>query len=195
MPKYADISDNDIRTALRRPDSFGYVGSNEELFTTWSLGPVVLTRDSNLLDRSNYKALVTHLGTLPHLDADWDMIEASHWGVGWVKHLSFRAVEKDGEPTEIFKEIQTWFAALSEYPVADDADFSEREHEATLQNIEDVGRQLVSDKAEGSDWVVEAYRWFDEHNQGAVESRDCNGGYPSDAEMKECLEALGYLRE
>ena len=64
--------------------------------------------------------------------------------------------------------------------------------DATLENIKQCGKSFVVDNApEG--WEGECFSWFYENNQGAVESRDDQGGYPSDDEMKACLAALGYL--
>jgi hypothetical protein len=40
----ADITDKMVSDALETPRDFGYGGDNNELFHTWSLGPVIQVR-------------------------------------------------------------------------------------------------------------------------------------------------------
>jgi hypothetical protein len=186
------ISPDEIRDLLRPPDSFGYLGDNADMFETWTLGPVIRTRDSDLLEQSNADALEKHLRSDPTLSEDWEITGCRHWAVGWVDHLSYRVIDDNGAPTRIARVIAAWFKALEDYPVADEDDWGTREFEATLDNIADAGKHMVRADAPDS-WVSDAFSWFWKHNQCAVESYDGNGGYPSDDDMRECLEALGYL--
>jgi len=189
-----DISPDEIREALDQPDSFGYSG-DLDLFETWSLGPVIRTRDSRLLDQSNADATEKHLTEdYPALAAEWEITTCNHWAVGWVDHLSFRAVDAGGEPTPIFYVLKSWFDALAVYPVADESDYSGREYDATIENIESAGFPFVIDEAP-DEWSSEAFSWFWDHDQSAVESVDDQGGYPSDDQIKTCLASLGYLSD
>ena len=77
--------------AVRRPPDFAYFGDNPDMFDTWATGPCIEHRDSDACDRSNAAALIKLLKSDPSLDDDWDCDKASHWAVGWVKHLTFRA--------------------------------------------------------------------------------------------------------
>ena len=36
------------------------------------------------------------------------------------------------------------------------------------------------------------FSWFWDHNQRAVENRDDQGGYPSEDELREAFDALGF---
>lgn len=185
----------EIAEALSRPSDFGLSSTAEhadEMFKTWSLGPVIRTRDSNLLEESNADALERMLKSMPSLKSDWVITGCRHWAVGWVDHLSFRAIGKNRKPTKIFRVLCAWFDALSNYPCADEEDFSRREYEATLENIEAEGRRMVkSDVPEG--WAEKCFSWFWENDQSAVESSDANGGYPSRDQMEKCLRSLGFF--
>lgn len=121
---------DDIKKALRRPDSFGMFSSAdhyEDMFKTWSLGPVILTRDSEALERSNAFVLKRELAKFPEWAEQWYIFDANHWAVGWVEHLSFQVIDEKGEPTDVAKWIKSWFDSLSDYPVADEFHFSELE--------------------------------------------------------------------
>jgi hypothetical protein len=191
----ATLTEREIEKALERPRSFGYAGDQEGMFETWSLGPIIRTRDSDLREQSNADALIKHLESDSTLADDWRITGASHWAVGWVDHLSFRVVEADGKtPTRIARVLKEWSDALASYPVADESDLSRREYEATLENIESAGRRMVVEAAP-EDWPARAFGWFWDHDQRAVEARDGGGGYPSDEQMRACLRALGWLDE
>jgi hypothetical protein len=160
----------------------------------WCVGPVVLTRDSDLLAESNWDALEKALKAKEEFDDQWESHRFSHWAVGWVEHLSFRVLDEKGEPTAIYHFLKKWFDALDDYPVADEEDFSRREFEGTLENIEAIGGRMVKDGAPDT-WPDEVERWFWDNDQRQVEPRDGGGGWPSDEAMREALGALGYLDE
>lgn len=184
---------DEIADALKRPRDFGYWGGNDQIFKTWSIGPVIRTRDSDILQESNADALERALEeAFPH-SADYRVERFNHWAVGWVEHLSFRAVTKNGTPTSIFAWILGWQDALDNYPVADEEDFSRRELDATLENIHNEGHGLAKPDAE--DWESAVYTYLSEHNQRAVEPRDGGGGYPSREEIHTALEALNLLEK
>ena len=190
-----DITKEEITKALKRPSYFGYYGDIEEMFHTWSLGPIILTRDSGILEVSNNNALMRHLSSDESLENDWTITHSSHWGPGWVDHLSFKAIDESGGPTRIFRVITAWFNALSDYPVADESDYSEREYEALLDNIDMMGQPMVGDSPP-ENWASQCCVWFWDNDPGAVENNDDQGGCPSEEQMKTCLEALSlYVEE
>src|SRR5262249_15574358 len=152
----------------------------------------IRTRDSGLVEQSNADALIRHLESDPTLAVDWDITTANHWAVGWVEHLSFRAIDERSVPTRVFRVLKDWFRRLDEYPIADEDDFSRREYEATLDAIEEAGGRLIDSSVAPIDWPGECYSWLADHRPGAIESRDGNGGYPSTEEMVACLSALGW---
>ncbi len=122
-----------IRDALQRPGSFGLWSEHPhyaDMFVTWALGPVIETRDSDTLERCNARALREYLAKDRTLAKDWCETEAGHWAVGHVTHLSFRVIDRRGNPTRIARVLREWFDALSDYPVANESLYSEMETEA-----------------------------------------------------------------
>lgn len=93
-----------IEKVLQRPDSYMHFG-RKETFVTWSIGPVVLTRDSEIIDQANYRVLVASLKAAEAAGdiepESYEITRASHWAVGWVDHLSFMARAETGEPTKV----------------------------------------------------------------------------------------------
>jgi hypothetical protein len=66
--------------------------------------------------------------------------------------------------------------------------------EATLDNVESVAdRFLREDGPESDTWLSDLYSWLSENEPAEVESRDDQGGYPSDNACKRGLLALGLL--
>jgi hypothetical protein len=146
-------------------------------------------RDSGLLDQSNAAAIEK---ALEAFDGDVVAQRHSHWAVGWMEGYVIRVFDQDGNVTAAFRRYCELRAKLSDYPILNETDYSQREFDATVENIREAGRRFVADDApEG--WEGEAFSWFWECNQRAVENRDDQGGYPSDEEMKECLADLGWL--
>jgi len=138
-----EIEPQDIDNAIEYPSSFGYFGDleiydapyNPNETDRWVLGAVFRTRDSDLLQSSNADALIKYLESDPSLEEDYVVTGCNHWAVGWVEHLSFKLLDAPGEPSRIFRLIMEWFDALSDYPVADDQDFSERQWDAFVDNV------------------------------------------------------------
>lgn len=152
-----------IKAVLKRPSDFGYFGDNEEMFVTWSLGPVIRHRDSDILEQSNADALEKCLNEEhPELSEDWSITQCSHWCVGWCDHFSFRVVNPDGSLSDIAKFYLDWERKLDDYPVADEDDYSEREYEAACELIQYLaeGMGLKEDLPEG--WVGEVYSNLDD---------------------------------
>jgi hypothetical protein len=187
------ITQKDMREAVKMPEDFAYFG-DLPIGDTWSLGPVILTRDSDLLTESNAQALKNSLEEIPEFEGEYAIESMNHWAVGWTEHLCFHVFEYDGDlmvPTEIFKWIKKWFEALEDYPVADEEDWSRREVEATLENITNEGIHLVRECTEG--WESKVYSWLWDNDQYSVESHDGGGGYPSDSAIRKALKALNML--
>ena len=51
---------------------------------------------------------------------------------------------------------------------------------------------MVSDDATET-WPYDVYSWLSNNYPSEIESREDQGGYPSDDSVKEALEDLGYL--
>lgn len=191
------IDPSEVEEALRLPDSFALDAEHPASRDPehWALGPVIVTRDSGLIDQSNRDALVAHLRKdYAALRKDWRVTTCSHWAVGWVEHLTFRAVNQDGTPSTIFKVLKHWFDALSDYPVADDTDVSRREYEVAIERIGDEGRQFLRDDVKDG-WEQRVFSWLWDHDQRALDNVDDQGPCPSEAEVHGAMRALDMTNE
>jgi hypothetical protein len=200
-----DITEKDIKAAQEFPSNFGLSRDTphyEDIVynKTWSLGNVILHRDSDILQESNAQGLKDYLETFEDIEDDWQVLSCNHWACGWVEHLSFKIFEdKDGTiPSKAFKVIKSFYDFLKQYPIWDEYYYFEREHEATINNIKDCAKglgkvELIDNLPEN--WVADCYEWFSENDEDAIENRDGNGGFPSNESMTECLLALGFAKE
>jgi hypothetical protein len=148
-------------------------------------------RDSGLLDQSNAGVIDSAMSRFERYGTARQESH-NHWACGWVDGWSIRVYNASGTITKAFRAYFDLMSKLADYPVLDEEDYSRRETEATIENIRACGRRMLADNAP-EDWASQCYNWFLDNNQCAVESRDDQGGYPSDEEMKDCLSALGWL--
>jgi hypothetical protein len=132
--------------SLTRPNSFAYFGGHD-LFRTWGMIPIAQTRDSDALEESNYQRILEDMRTAhPDEDMGYHLLEwvadfrSSHWAVGWMEQILVRVLydpDEDITPpniTSAFREVMGIADWLStEYPIYDESDYSEREHEETTE--------------------------------------------------------------
>ncbi len=181
--------------ALQAPSDFGYYGDREEMFETWTLGPVIETRDSEIREKANASAIKKMLKADPSLEKDWEITSCKHWAVGWVEQISFRVVDEEDKLTRISRIIKGIFDSLEENPVIDDGLYSEMEFEDTLSNIRNhwPGSSSLKDDVP-EDWPTQMYSWWsDAEDYEAIDDPDGRGGgYPSKEQFEECARALGF---
>lgn len=150
-------------------------------------------RDSGLLDQSN--ATVIRKALTPFADAeDTDVVfeSHSHWAVGHIDGFSLR-VYRNGQITEAFRTYHRLAESIAEYPILDESDYSERETEATFENLTDAAWRVKNEFELPEGWEGDVYSWLSDHNQSAVENRDDQGGYPEEDDLREAFKALGYV--
>jgi hypothetical protein len=149
-------------------------------------------RDSGLLDQSNATVIEKAMKLFSEgEDPDLVFESHSHWAVGHVDGFSLR-VFKNGEITEAFKKYHELAQQLADYPILDESHYSEREFEATLDNIKDAGWRLKHDFDLPEDWESQVYGWLSDNCCGEIENRDDQGGYPSESALLEAFGALGF---
>lgn len=138
-------------------------------------------RDSGLLDQSNANAIRK---ALEAFEDDVRFETFSHWAVGWIDAVAVRV------ETRAYRTLCEIIDRLSEYPILDETEYSEREYEATLENIKDsfyhVSGEVDRDKLP-DDWTCSAFSWFSDHDQNAVENSDDQGGYPDRDQLLACI--------
>jgi hypothetical protein len=101
-------------------------------------------------------------------------------------------VFRNGRITEAFQKYHELSERLADYPVLDETDYSNREYEATLENIADAGWRLRQEFDLPEDWAEQVYSWLSDNRSGEVENRDDQGGYPSQSALVEAFAALGF---
>jgi hypothetical protein len=185
------ISEADIREAIKRPSDFGYYG-DLPIGTTWSLGPMILNRDSGPLEQSNaavVKKVFTELFGEEGEDNGWEVTRCNHWAVGWVEHLSFRAIDDAGVPTKQFIEMLRLNAEVEESVCLDEDDLCAREHEALIEYLEWNATRFLKESVP-DDWpeVLAREVQNDVHNEAS-------GPWVSDNDIKAALERLEWLEQ
>jgi hypothetical protein len=149
-------------------------------------------RDSGLLAQSNAEAINKAMEPFTHTDDPDVVFEShSHWAVGHVDGFSIR-VFRDGEVTEAFRAYHELSEQLADYPILDEEDYSERELEATLENIGDAAWRVKDEYTLPEGWESDVYSWLSDHRSGSVENRDDQGGYPEEDDLRAAFDALGY---
>lgn len=150
MPRDFGIDDEELvkaaKEALERPSDFGYNGPLP-LFESWGM-TYAMTRDSDVLDRSNYRRLLEDArGTATAEDGDnaedpyeyVSEVHCSHWAYGSADHIVVKVLE-DPEGDIVPENITHTFRFMAdaclrlrnEYPVYDESDYSELEYEERL---------------------------------------------------------------
>jgi hypothetical protein len=151
-------------------------------------------RDSGLLAQSNAAVIAEALMSFSETETPDLVFETHHhWAVGWVTGFSIR-VYRDGQTTKAFETYHGLMERLEAYAILDEADYSRREYEATIENIEDAAWRLKSQYQLDDGWEAEAYEWLSTHRPAALENKDDRGGYPSEQDLQLACEALGCQR-
>lgn len=172
-------------------ESFCWHSAPEDCFN-WMIAHTH-SRDSDLLTESNADAINEEMK--PFYEADDPDVRphnAGHWAVGWVAGWEIRVYRESNGGLVVTDAFRKWCELqeqLENYPVLDEEDFSRREFEATLANIEREGGSLLSGE-EPEDWASRVYRVLPDDETQPV---DGGGGHPSEDSIKEALFSLGWL--
>lgn len=149
-------------------------------------------RDSGLLDQSNAEFIRKAMQPFAEAnDPDVVFERHDHWAVGHIDGFSIR-VFKDGKITEAFEKYHELAEAMDQYPILDESDYSDREYEATVENIADAAWRLKNEFDLPGGWEYEVYSWLSEHRSGEVENVSDQGGYPSEVALREAFAALAF---
>ena len=148
-------------------------------------------RDSGLLDQSNHEEIVKRLAPFTEGDNPDVVFEShDHWTVGHLDGFSIRVYQADGPTTSAFEVLCRIKASLEDHSVLNEADYSEREYEAALENYRNEMGRLANQLPAG--WESEIYSWFSDHGEERlIENRDDQGAWAPKTEIIEALQALG----
>jgi hypothetical protein len=149
-------------------------------------------RDSGLLDQSNASIIEKTLEPFTVGDyADVVFERHFHWAVGHIDGFSIR-VYRNGAITEAYRTYRELQERIADYPILDEEDHSNREYEATLDNIKDTAWRLNNEFDLPEGWEDETYDWLSENCSRSIENVDDRGGRPSEDELEEAFEALRF---
>ncbi|MDY3554221.1 hypothetical protein R5W24_003340 [Gemmata sp. JC717] len=149
-------------------------------------------RDSGLLELSNAAVIARKLE--PHTEGDDpDVTEEchSHFLHGYLDGYSIR-VFRGGEITEAIRVYHALQERFANYPILSESDYSQREHDATIKNIEQAAHRLKHEYRLPEGWESDVYCWLSDHTPRAVENRDDHGGSPTEDDLRQAFDALGY---
>lgn len=177
----------------RKFESFAWHRGNDlEDADNWTIY-YTAGRDAGLLAQSDHAEINERFA--PFMEGDDPDVVAeshSHWAVGWIGGFSIRVFRPDGTITPAFEELCRIKETLEDYPVLNEADYSDREYVATLENYTSEMWQLKNDLPD--DWQEDVYRWFSDHGQERfIENRDDQGGWAPKENIVEALTDLGLL--
>ena len=153
-------------------------------------------RDSGLLDQSNASVIGKALEAFTE-GGDPDVVaeQHSHWAVGNVQGHSIRVYDGGGNITDAFR---TYFGLLEQmeaYPVLDESDYSDREYESTLENVELAAWSLKRKYVLPEDWAGGVYSWLSDNEPSQLENVDDQGGWPDEDSLRAAFKALGYREQ
>lgn len=150
-------------------------------------------RDSGLLDQSNASVIEKALEPFTEGDDPDVVFEShSHWAVGHVDGASIRVYDGDGNITEAFRVYFELLEQKDAYPLLDEADYSQREYDATLENIEEAAWKVKRDFVLPEGWVSQVYSWLSDNDPSQLENVDDRGGWPDEEPLRAAFKALDF---
>lgn len=122
------------KMATEKPQDFGYWGSSD-MFDTWGFTNVDQNRDSDALEKANFKYITEDLmGSFPE---DFRIETYNHWAVGSVDRLVCRIYEEDRKTIALpFLLAMEWLDKLDDYPVADEDTYQDMVDSDNVDSID-----------------------------------------------------------
>jgi hypothetical protein len=152
-------------------------------------------RDSGLLAQSNTGVIAEALRSFSESENPNVVYEShTHWAVGHVDGFIMR-VYRDDAITDAFHVYHGLMERLGAHPVLDDSEYGRREYEAALENIEDAAWRFKSDYDLHDGWEAEVFEWLSAHCPDVVENKDDRRAYPTEHDLLEAFNGLGYVRQ
>jgi hypothetical protein len=154
---YVENIEKYAKQATTKPEDFGYWGS-EDMFVTWGFTNIDQNRDSDVLEKANFKYITEELMAI--FPDDYRIENYAHWAVGSVDRLVCRVYE---EGTDIiassFYLAMEWLDKLDDYPVADEETYDKMIDDDNIDSIEfwnTISPGYV-DIVNNPDWASEVY--------------------------------------
>ena len=161
MGEFVSNIEKFAKMATEKPQDFGYWGSSD-MFDTWGFTNIDQNRDSDALDKANFKFITKDLmGSFPE---DFRIETYNHWAVGSVDRLVCRIYEEDRKTVALpFLLAMEWLDKLADYPVADEETYTKFIDDDNIDSI-DFWNYLnpgFVDIVNNPDWASEVYYELD----------------------------------
>lgn len=156
---YVENIEKYAKQATTKPEDFGYWGS-EDMFNTWGFTNIDQNRDSDVLEKANFKYITEELMAI--FPDDYRIETYNHWAVGSVDRLVCRVYEEDTDKKVIassFYLAMEWLDKLDDYPVADEQTYDIMIDNDNIDSI-DFWNYLnpgYVDIVNNPDWAAEVY--------------------------------------
>ena len=156
---YVEDIEKYAKQATTKPEDFGYWGS-EDMFVTWGFTNIDQNRDSDVLEKANFKYITEELMAI--FPDDYRIETYNHWAVGSVDRLVCRVYEEDTDKKVIassFYLAMEWLDKLDDYPVADEQTYDIMIDNDNIDSI-DFWNYLnpgYVDIVNNPDWAAEVY--------------------------------------
>lgn len=102
-------------------------GGRSHEHAAWLIGPVGQSRDSDLVETSNWHVATAGLHALDPEGIDHEIHRFGHWAVGWIEEIATRPGSACAALADELRE------ALAEYPFLDEDHHSALEYEAVYE--------------------------------------------------------------
>jgi hypothetical protein len=111
-----------------RPTGFDAAGLGLPDRQDWLVVPIAVNRDTeDCLTLSNWRVMLRELAEVDPTGQNHEVHRFGHWGPGWFELILVRPGSATAERARVISD------GLEEYPVADDSDFSDLEHETACR--------------------------------------------------------------
>jgi len=153
-------------------------------------------RDSGLLDQSNHGFIEKTMKPFTEGD-DPDVVaeQHSHWAVGFVQGQSIRVYDDDGNITEAFRTYFHLQEQMEQYPILDESDYSQKEYDSTLENLDLASWSLKKRFDLPDGWVDQVYEWLSDNDPTQLENVSDQGGWPDEDSLLAAFTALNFKEQ
>lgn len=110
-----------------------------------------------------------------------------------MKNLLRQKAKLEYQPTMVCRIIFEWVKECHEHVCLDESELSDRELQATIENLQQIARDVRDDAPEG--WEYELHRWIAHNHPSQLDSTDFDGAWPDSGVVQEGLKALNLLEE
>lgn len=151
---------------------------------SWLVGPCGRSRESDLIEESNFAVAVSRLSMIDSDKADYEVIRFGHFAVGWIDEIVTRPGSACAAAASKMRE------SLEDYPILDEDHYSYLEQEYESSNwssiLSDLRRQVVQTfKRRGADdsWI-EYTQDLGDNELDEIQRAVTDGGESSDGWRK-----------